>query len=247
VPELVNATGQIASAATLAWSQLDAHTAFNQILPARFEADSRAAALAEARFGAGRNLRSFLYLTIGTGIGASLVLDGAPYRGARGLTGTIASSAIEIECPRCHASVMLSVEDAASGSGLMRRFRERTGRQITTEQLLAAAEARSNATTDAVSVVLTGARALGAAVAAAVNMLDPEAVIVGGGLGLATGLYHNTFAAALRAHIWSDIHRDLPLLRAALGLDAGLVGAALSAAEFELARVPPPVSPPVSP
>jgi glucokinase len=59
-----------------------------------------------------------------------------------------------------------------------------------------------------------------------VNTLDPEAVIVGGGLGLAGGLYWDTFVASTRRHIWSDLNRELPILQAQCGVDAGIIGAA---------------------
>jgi len=62
-----------------------------------------------------------------------------------------------------------------------------------------------------------------------VNVLDPEVVVIGGGLGLAKGSYHIALEAAMRAHIWSDLHRDIPLLPAEMGNDAGFIGAALAA------------------
>jgi predicted NBD/HSP70 family sugar kinase len=83
----------------------------------------------------------------------------------------------------------------------------------------------------AVAVVDTAASSLGATIALLVNVLDPEAVIVGGGLGAAPGLYWERLAPAIRAHIWSDVHRDLPLLQARHGGDAGFIGAALLALE----------------
>jgi glucokinase len=61
-------------------------------------------------------------------------------------------------------------------------------------------------------------------------MLDPDAVVLGGGLGLATGLYRDRLIASTRAHIWAEACRHLPIVPAALGADAGLVGSALAAA-----------------
>ena len=57
-------------------------------------------------------------------------------------------------------------------------------------------------------------------------MLDPEAIVVGGGLGMAGGLYWDRLVASTRTHIWSDTNRDLPIMPAALGVDAGFIGAA---------------------
>jgi glucokinase len=80
-----------------------------------------------------------------------------------------------------------------------------------------------------VYVVQTAGEALGVTVALLVNVLDPEAVIVGGGLGTAAGLYWDSFVASTRKHIWSDTHRQLPVLKAAYSGDAGFVGAAMLA------------------
>ena len=62
-----------------------------------------------------------------------------------------------------------------------------------------------------------------------VNVLDPQAIVIGGGLGLAGGLYRRSFEEVLRSHIYSDHHRNVPLLNAALGADAGWIGAAAAA------------------
>jgi len=59
-----------------------------------------------------------------------------------------------------------------------------------------------------------------------INVLDPTVLVVGGGLGLAGGLYWQSFVESTRRHVWSALTRDLPILPAALGVDAGLVGAA---------------------
>jgi glucokinase len=59
-------------------------------------------------------------------------------------------------------------------------------------------------------------------------VLDPEAVVVGGGLGLAGGLYWESFERSAREHIWADATRGLPIVPAQLGADAGLIGAAAS-------------------
>jgi glucokinase len=83
------------------------------------------------------------------------------------------------------------------------------------------------------TIVATAGTALGAAVAQLVNVLDPEAVVIGGGLGLPEGLYRRSLEAALREYVWSDIHRDIVLVSARLGNDAGIIGAALGAVQVE--------------
>jgi predicted NBD/HSP70 family sugar kinase len=70
---------------------------------------------------------------------------------------------------------------------------------------------------------------LGSTIAMLVSVLDPEAVIVGGGLGAAPGIYWERLTSAIRSHIWSDVHRQLPLLQAAHRGDGAFIGAALRA------------------
>jgi glucokinase len=79
-------------------------------------------------------------------------------------------------------------------------------------------------------VVGSAGAALGVSIGWLVNVLDPEAVIVGGGLGSAGGLYWDSMVASTRAHIWADTSRDLPIVPAALGPDAGMIGAAAAIA-----------------
>jgi glucokinase len=76
----------------------------------------------------------------------------------------------------------------------------------------------------------SAAHALGVSVAWLVNALDPEAVIVGGGLGTAGGRYWERFVESTRHHIWSDLNKNIPIVPAMLGVDAGFVGAAAMAA-----------------
>src|SRR5215510_10622523 len=78
----------------------------------------------------------------------------------------------------------------------------------------------------ALDVVRTAGESLGVSPAFLASTLDPEAVIVGGGLGLAGGPYWESFLSSTREHIWAENSRDLPILKAALGADAGLIGAA---------------------
>lgn len=222
VAELVDYEGRVVSGATIRWEGIPVAVRVRTAtgLPTCVDADVRAAARAEARLGAGRGLGDFVYVTVGTGISCALVLDGEPYRGARGLTGTFASSPTVSDPP---------LEQFASGPAFAARLSAvRPSFDGSAVDVVALAEAGDRAARD---IVTTAGRALGAAVAQLVNTLDPAAVVLGGGLGLAAGLYHASIEIALREHIWSDMHRDLPLLSATLGADAGWIGAALAAVD----------------
>ena len=225
--ELVDLHGCVTSAQTIPWRGLPVQERFSTLAPTRVEADSRAAGFCEAMFGAGRQFKSFLFVAVGTGIGCSLILDGVPHAGASGSTGTLASSPITAICPHCGAASHPVLEEIASGPALVARYNQRVRKPATSgEEVLTAA---NTANPDAVYVVQTAGEALGVTVALLVNVLDPEAVIVGGGLGTAAGRYWDSFVASTRKHIWSDTHRQLPVLKAAYGGDAGFVGAAMLA------------------
>ncbi len=220
VAELVDLDGNVASENLIAWRGLPIRSLFSRLAPARIEADVRAAALAEARFGAGRGRALFLYVTVGTGISSALVQDGRPYTGARGCAGTCASSAIGSAPP---------LEAVASGPALVARYNALSEARCSRGEEVTAAAALGDPM--AAEVVRSAGEALGGGIGWLVSVLDPEAVVVGGGLGVAGGLFWETTVASVRRHIWSDVHRALPIVPGALGADAALVGAASAALE----------------
>ncbi|HJZ46397.1 MAG TPA: ROK family protein [Roseiflexaceae bacterium] len=231
VPELVDLAGNITSGHTIAWRGLPVRERFGRFGPSVVESDVRAHALAEARYGAGRSFKQFVFVTVGTGISSCLVQDGIPYAGARGNALVLASSPLTTACTTCGAKLRPVLEEFASGPALVARYNHAgAGTAARGQDVLAAAEAGD---TSAMHVVFTAGEALGVSVGWLINVLDPEAVIVGGGLGSAGGLYWKSFVAAARAHIWAEASRDLPILMAALGPDAGLIGAAIAAGDLE--------------
>ena len=195
VCELVDPHGRVRSADTVDWRDTDLLAIFDRV-----ESDVRAAAVAEARFGHGRDHPDFLYVTVGTGVSHCLMADGRPRLGVRG-------SAIGTGAPL--------VEQWSGGLALARRSGHATAEEALADPAAA-------------DVVEEGARRLGLALAAIVNALDPGAVIVGGGLGL-NDAYRERVAVALRAAVYDPEARDLPILPAGLRADAPVIGAALTA------------------
>jgi glucokinase len=210
VAELVSPDGRVMSQQTIAWRGLPVLEEFSRLAPSVVEADSRAGALGEGLWGAGRPFRNFYYLCVGTGIGGALVIGGHPFPGARGSAGTVS----------------IPLERIAAGPALVARY-VRAGKKAERGEEVTAAAERGEPI--AVEIVRSAAEALGAKTGEIVNLLDPEAIIVGGGLGSAGGLYWETFVAATRRNVWFDTNRDLPILRAERGGDATLVGAAAAA------------------
>jgi glucokinase len=224
--ELVTRDGAIASDNCIKWRNEPVRERLGEIAPTFIEADVRAAALAEAMFGAGQKFSTFLYVTVGTGISCCLMIDGQPYLGARGATGTMGSSPLSVPCEKCGEVNTRTLEEIAAGPALVTRFNAVHGNARTGQDVLAAAAAGD---ARALRIVQTASDALESQVGLLVNVLDPEAVIIGGGLGLSEGPFWDHFIASTRQHIWSDAHRNLPILRAATGADAGWLGAAAHA------------------
>jgi glucokinase len=226
--ELVGRHGEILSEATIPWKDIPAAEQIQQKmrLPVFIDADVRAAARAEAHFGAGRDLRVFLYITVGTGISAALMMDRRPYAGDRGLTGTFASSEGLIPGRDGHLLSGPPLEQFAAGPALAARLAGMRPDFCGAAPEVLHLAARGDWLAE--SIVTSAGTALGAAIAQLVNVLDPEAVVIGGGLGLAEGLYRDALQNSLRAHVWSEFHRDIELIPAQLGNDAGIIGAALA-------------------
>lgn len=225
VCEIVRPDGTFASAQTIGWLDLPVRDRLNRFAPTRIEADVRAAARAEARFGAGRGTRVFLYVTIGTGIASCLVIDGEPFAGAQGATGTMASGPMPHH-PRADGGTAPSLESIGSGPALVGRFNALGGNVASGREVIAAADSGDGR---ALGIVVSAGTEAGAAIGALVNVLDPERVIMGGGLGLNEGPYRNALITAMREHVWWAGHRSVPLLSAATGADAGIIGAAAAA------------------
>lgn len=224
VPELVSPAGEILTDFLLDWTSAPLPCEI-ATLPLHIASDVRAAALAEARFGAGRAFQQFVYVSIGTGISSTLVVDGVPFAGARG--GAVVLSTAPISVPDSHGGwTRFVLEEYASGPALVQRYAASTGRSVADASALLAAAAED---ADAASIVDSAAHALGSALGWLVNVLDPEALVIGGGLGLAPGRYYEQLLASTRAHIWNMSAQHLPVVPAALGQDAGVIGAALTA------------------
>ena len=220
--EIVNGDGEILSANCVDWTSSMVRKRLSAIAPTVIEADVRAGALAEALLGAGREARVFLYVSIGTGIASCLVIDGKPFTGARGATGTMASGPLPGFHEKPGEVLLPTLEQIASGPALVSRFNLIQGNAQTGEDVLAATANDPRAA----DVVRSAAEALGGGVGWLINILDPELVILGGGLGATEGAYRDQLVMSARRHVWWEGHRDLPIVTAQTGPDAGFIGAA---------------------
>jgi glucokinase len=223
--ELVDPVGEVASGYTVDWRGLAPAQALGlRGRPALLSADVRANALAEAQLGAGRPFESFILISIGTGISSCWVQAGRVHAGAHGNALVLSTGALTVPDAAGHLHPFV-LETYASGPALVERYRAATGQALERAEAVLSRAEQGDA--HAHEVVTSAATVLGSAIAWLVNVLDPHAVVLAGGLGAAPGLYRDGLVPAIRAHIWADASRDLPLLPAALGPDGALIGAGL--------------------
>ena len=208
-------------------------------IPCALENDANAAAIGEHRHGAGQGVRHLLYVGLGTGIGGGIIIDGRIYHGAVGGAGEVGHMAIALDGPRCDCGRVGCWEAFASGSALERRaaalvaageapgLAHRLEEASLTAELVAAAAADGDAVAQAL-LAETG-RYVGIGLGNLANLLDPERIIVGGGLSQAGPLLWRPALAALGERAF----RRPPVLAAGLGDWSGAFGAAAIAREAQ--------------
>ncbi len=224
-PEFVTTEGELLSREVIDWRRQprDQLEAFG--LPVAVESDVRAAGTAETILGAGSNDGSCAYVSVGTGISYCLVEHGVPRPGASG--GAIALGELEVATSTDRDDEAWTLERFASGAGLAARYRTATGTTVT--GAAAIAEAAEHGDADAARMLADAGDALGAGIATLVHLLDPGSVVLGGGLSLAGGTYIERCVSGLERRLMArGVPRSLPVRLAALGAEAGVVGAALA-------------------
>jgi glucokinase len=217
--EIVGPDGRLHSASLIDWRDLNPTSSPQGLPSVHLVSDVRAAALAEARFGAARQVRDALYVSVGTGIGSVLLIEGRPYAGAHGAALVLATAApVPIG-----SGPALMLEEIASGRALARQFSDTGG----DARIVIAAALRGDPRAHA--MVAEATSLLGAAIAQLANCLDPSVIVIGGGLGSAPGPYFESLRERITDGIWKGLDRQIDVRRAMLGADAGLAGAALAA------------------
>ncbi len=200
-------------------------------IPTELGHDVRAGARAEAEFGAGRDARRSWFLAIGTGIAAAYVVDGRTDPGAHGSSGEIGHVRVRPGGPRCGCGQDGCLEAIASASAVARRYRHRSGQDATAAQVVTRAAAGDDI---AMRVWTETIEALADGLLIGVTMYDPEMIILGGGLAEARERLLDPVAETLRGLLTFQTMPDIR--RAALGDEAGSLGAALLAFDAEALR-----------
>ncbi len=233
------AAGTLRYAPNLAWREVPLRDLVSERtgLPCVVDNDANVAAWAEYRFGAARGFRHVLLITVGTGIGGGIVADGALFRGAHGFAAEIGHIIVEPDGPPCGCGNRGCWEQVASGRALDRLARAEVERDPSGRIAALAAgdevsgrhvsEAAREGDPAAVAAFATVGRRLGEGIAGLVNVLDPEVVVVGGGVAEEGAVLLDPARAAFVEAVEAPEHRpEVPIVPAALGNDAGAIGAA---------------------
>jgi glucokinase len=239
------AAGAMRWAPNLAWSEVPIRDLVRERtgLPCIVDNDANAAAWAEFRFGAAIGARHVLTVTVGTGIGGGIIADGRLFRGAHGFAAEIGHFIVEPDGPPCGCGNRGCWEQVASGQALDRLGREAAeangagaiarlagGGEVTGRHVSRAAREGDSV---AARIMAEVGRRLGEGIAGLVNVLDPELVVVGGGVADEGDLILEPAQRAFVGAVEAPEHRpEVPLVAASLGNDAGAIGAAALALEL---------------
>jgi glucokinase len=196
-------------------------------LPVRVHNDAICVAAGEHWRGAGRGHANMLGMTVSTGVGGGLVMDGRLVNGSSGNAGHVGHIVVDPDGPPCGCGGHGCVEAIARGPALAAWAQEqgwRPGQPGATARELAADAAQGHPV--GLAALRRAGRALGIGIASATSLCDLEVVAVGGGLSQAGPLLFDPLEQALREYARLDFARQVQVVPAALGQSAGLVGAA---------------------
>jgi len=218
-------------------------------VPAALRNDVHIAAIGEDRFGAGRGVHDFLCVFVGTGIGGAIVSNGQLVKGATGNAGELGHTVIEVDGRICGCGGRGHLEAYASRTaitnalmGELRRGQPSVLRELIPDLdpasyggeamrsgiIRKAIEAKDDVTT---RIVVSAGEYLGLSLASVVNFLNPQRIILGGGVIEAVDLLFETAETVIRRESFPAAGKQVEIVRAALGDNSGVVGAAVIGAE----------------
>jgi glucokinase len=204
-------------------------------LPVFVENDVNACAIGEKRFGVCREKQHFLWVTLSNGIGGAVFCDGKLFRGASGMAGEVGHIFVQPNGPECGCGHRGCLEAVASATALAlqvaaeiernpsaaQNYPDQTRRELVkrTFELARQGDAFSR------NLVETAARFVGLGLAPAVNLLNPELIVFGGGMSLSLDLMADKILQTIQAHVLPGLADKLQIIGTALGYHASLMGA----------------------
>jgi fructokinase len=195
-------------------------------LPVQLANDANCFALAETHWGVVKTKapksRVVFGIIMGTGVGGGIVINGQVWDGKHGIAGEWGHNFLDESGGACYCGKVGCVETVLSGPGLERFYKQQTGESVRLKEIVSRAASRSDAA--AVKTMERLAHFFGKAVSVVTNLLDPDAIVVGGGVGNIETIY-TAGVESLKHHIFNN-GVAVPVLKPALGDSAGVFGAA---------------------
>lgn len=202
-------------------------------MPCVLENDANAAAWGEKWVGAGKDVSSLVMLTLGTGIGGGIVIGNKLWRGANNVAAEIGHMIIQMDGPKCSCGNNGCIEAYASATAMVRRFKEllksgvssslKDSREITAKIINDAAFQGDKASLD---VIEETGRYLGIALVNIMHILNPEMIVLTGGMIGSGELLMNPIRQVTKQKAFEASYKDTKIVFSQLGNDAGIIGAA---------------------
>lgn len=194
-------------------------------LPVFIDNDVNVCAYGEKTFGICRDVDDFFWVTVSNGIGGGLVLKGELYQGAYRSAGEIGHVIVEeVNGRLCPCGNRGCLEAQASGQAISKAYEERTGKKGVTAKAIA--DLAKTGDEAALQVYREAGFYLGKGIAAFVNALNPEKVVLGGGVSMASELFLPTLRETVNQYMFKSANEKLLIEKTGLGYDAALIGAA---------------------
>ncbi len=190
--------------------------------PVLVQNDANAAALAENLMGAGKGAQNMIYITVSTGIGGGLIINGKLYEGSRGTAGEVGHMIIKENGPLCSCGARGCLEALASGTALGKMGEKIFNRKIDAVEIEKMAIAGDRKAQELIKIV---ANYLGVGVSNLVNLLNPEVIVIGGGMSN----LGNLLLEPVRKYVYENAlvmsSQNVKIVKAKFGKDAGIQGA----------------------
>ncbi len=193
-------------------------------MPVYIDNDANNCALAEKLFGVCRDNTDFIWLTVSNGCGGAIYIDGHIYRGIHGFSGELGHICVEEQSGYlCGCGNYGCLEAQAAGPGITRRFMDAGGEYASAKEIAALAR---NGSRLALGIYEKEGYYIGKALAAAINTLNPQKVVIGGGVSDAFNLFFSALADTVKRMTYNQASRQVLIEKTGLGYDAALIGAA---------------------
>ncbi len=192
--------------------------------------DANVMALAEHRYGAGKGYSTGLYITVGTGLGSGIILDNQIWRGARYAGAEVGHSIINLDGLPCQCGKRGCLEMYVNAASFAKFYGQPVPRGAGSKFIFDRARAGDR---KAIAAIRTSANYLAIGLGSAVEILNPEIIVIGGGVAAGGRLYFDAIRSGIRHYASPAQLKGLKILPAQLGNDAGFLGAALLSLEPE--------------